>query len=247
MNDRKTSKLPFDSEDLNEQKLWQALGDLPDESPSPRLRQSFYRELEKADRESWLEKLNSWLGIRNATGWVTAMAFGVLGLGLAQWMNTTNIDIPGTATVSDPVEDSRLAVLEQNVARLNRQLVLDRLQDSAASTRLRGVFDAGGLVEDDPEVTRALLLRATEDRVPSVRSAAIDALGPKLNSASVGSELMNLLEQAEAPLVQLALVDLVLRYGSQAQIEQLLALANQDRLLPELVNHVKKSLQGEVI
>lgn len=245
MNERKTSNLPFDSEDINEQKLWRALGNLPDESPSPRLRQTFYRELEKSDRESWFEKLNGWLGIRNKTGWVTAMAFGLLGLGLAQWMHLPGSNLP--EQIATPVADTRMAALEQNVALLNRQLVLDRLQDSAASTRLRGVFDAGGLVESDPEVTRALLLRATEDRVPSVRSAAIDALGPQLNSAAVGSELMNLLENAESPLVQLALVDLVLRNGSQAQLGQLLDLANQNRLFPDLAKHVKKSLQGEAI
>lgn len=245
MNERKTTSLPFDSEDLNEQKLWQALGDLPDESPSARMRQAFYRELEKADRESWFEKLNAWLGIRNKTGWVTAMAFGLLGLGLAQLMHSPGLNHPGQ--LSAPAEDTRMAALEQNVALLNRQLVLDRLQDSAAGTRLRGVFDAGGLVESDPEVTRALLLRATQDRVPSVRSAAIDALGPQLNSAAVGSELMSLLEQAESPLVQLALVDLVLRNGNQAQIAQLLELANHNRLFPDLAKHVKKSLQGDII
>lgn len=245
MNERKKSDLPFDSEDPNEQKLWQALGDLPDESPSPQMRQAFYRELEKADRESWFEKLNGWLGIRNKTGWVTAMMFGLLGLGLAQWMHSPGINMPEQMAV--PVADTRLAALEQNVALLNRQLVLDRLGDSAASTRLRGIFDAGGLAGNDPEVTRALLLRATEDRVPSVRSAAIDALGPQLNTAAVGSELMSLLEHAESPLVQLALVDLVLRNGNQAQIKQLLELANQNRLFPDLAKHVEKSLQGEVI
>ena len=121
------------------------------------------------------------------------------------------------------------------------------MQDANAGKRLRGVIDAGSVVQDDAEITRALLMRATEDRVYSVRSAAIDALGPRLNSTAVGNELMNLLENAESPLVQLALVDLVLRNGSDAQLERLLQLANKRRLHPDLIRHVNNSLGSESI
>lgn len=245
MSERKNSKLPFESDSQAENSLWQALGDLPDKEPSAGLRPDFYRRLERENKESLLQKLNRWLGISNNMGWATALAFGLLGVGIANFMHSPEFSSPATTTKVS--EDSRLATLEQSVALLNRQLVIDRMQDSSAGTRLRGVFDASGLVENDPEVTRALLMRATEDRVPSVRSAAIDALGPKLTSSAVGSELMNLLENAESPLVQLALVDLVLRNGSDSQLQQLLGLANQNRLFPDLVQHVKKALQGEVI
>ena len=143
---------------------------------------------------------------------------------------------PGDA---DPM---RLAALEENVALLNRELILDRLQHATAGKRLRGVIDAASVVQDDIEIARALLLRATEDRVQSVRSAAIDALGPRLASAAVGDELVNLLENAESPLVQLALVDLVLRNGTEKQLEYLLQLAEKGRLHPDLIRHVKNSL-----
>ncbi len=100
------------------------------------------------------------------------------------------------------------------------------------------------MVSDDAEIAQALLVRATLDRSVSVRSAAIDALGPQLGSPAVGDEIMGLLEQAQSPIVQLSLVDLVLRHGTRAQLQELLKLASEDRLHPDLVQHVRNSLQG---
>ena len=104
---------------------------------------------------------------------------------------------------------------------MSRSLILDRLENDTASKRLRGVMDAAALSGDDEEITTALLLRATDDRVRSVRTAAISALGPQMSTPAIGSRLMELLQSAESPLVQLALVDLVLRNGSNQQISEL--------------------------
>jgi hypothetical protein len=236
MPDRKITSLPFESGDKAEQQIWQALGDLPQAEPSSRLRRSFYGELEKAGSRHWGSRLRRWLGFSNNAGWVTAAACLLIGFGAARLA----VQQPG-------VEPARLTALEQSVASLNRQLVLDRLQNDEPGTRLLGVYDASALVGDDQQIAQALLVRASQDRSPSVRSAAIDALGPQLNSDSVGGELMNLLESAESPIVQLALVDLVLRHGNQQQLAQLLRLANENRLYPDLVRHVRKSLGSETV
>ena len=236
MSDRKNPSLPFESSDDDEQRLWQALGDLPLAEPPANLRRSFYNELEKAGSLSWGGRIRSWLGLSNNAGWVTATACLLIGFGAAQ-----------LATEQSNVEPDRLVALEENIALLNRELVLDRLQDDAPGTRLLGVHAASNLVQDDDEITQALLVRASEDRSQSVRSAAIDALGPQLNSTRVGDELMRLLESADSPIVQLALTDLVLRNGNQAQLDQLLYLANEERLHPDLIRHVKKALRSETI
>jgi hypothetical protein len=236
MSDDKSSDRPFDGDDIADHKLWAALGDIPRETPSENLRRNFYTELERFDQTSFAERLRRWLGLSNNTGWITAAACLLVGVGVGQVVDRNSTDDP-----------NRLAVLEQNVALLNRELILDRLEDATAGKRLRGVVDAGYLVEDDMEIARALLMRATEDSVYSVRTAAIDALGPSLTTASVGNELMKLLESAESPLVQLALVDLVLRNGSDSQLEQLLRLAETGALHPDLITHVEKSFGRESV
>jgi len=236
MSDRKDFDLPFDSDDAEEQKLWSTLKNLSREEPSSDMRRSFYRELDRRSSASFAGRLRGWLGIAGNAGWVTAAACVLVGIGIGQALNS-----------SESTEPTRLAALEQNVAMLNRELILDRLEDATAGKRLRGVIDAAYVVQDDAEIARALLMRATEDRVASVRTAAIDALGPSLNSAEVGDELMKLLETAESPLVQLALVDLVLRNGSNAQLQQLMQLANTGRLHPDLIKHVKNSFGSESV
>ena len=236
MSDKKSSKLPFDGENAAEAEMWDALGDVPDYEPSPHLRQRFYRKLETASRPTMAERLRDWLGFSGNTGWLTATACVLIGLGAGQML--------GEPTVDDGL---RLAALEENVSMLNRSLILDRLDNSTASKRLRGVMDAAFVVGNDAEIANALLLRATEDRVPSVRSAAIEALGSQLSTPAVGRRLMDLLQQAESPLVQMALVDLVLRNGSAQQLIQLQKLADDGLLNPDLAKHVSTSLKRDLV
>ena len=236
MSEKNISSLPFESSDSSEQQLWTALGDLPRGEPKPALRRAFYDQLEQASSQGWFERVRGWLGISNNAGWVTATACLLIGFGAARMLEQQNI-----------VEPTRLAALEESVALLNRELILDRMQDEATGTRLQGVYDAGYVVQEDKEVAQALLLRATRDPSSSVRSAAIDALGPQLTSTNVGNELMSLLESADSPLVQLALVDMVLRNGSTEQLEHLLRLADESLLYPDLVKHVQNSLRRESI
>ena len=240
MPDRKITSLPFESADPAEQRIWHALGDLPQAEPSAQLRRAFYGELERAGSRHWSSRLRAWLGFSNNAGWITAAACLLIGFGAARLAVQQSAIAPG-------IEPARLAALEESVATLKRQVVLDRLQNDEPGTRLLGVYDASSLVRDDYQIAQALLVRASQDQSPSVRSAAIDALGPQLNSDAVGGELMSLLESAESPIVQLALVDLVLRHGNPQQLAQLLRLANENRLYPDLVRHVRKSLGSETV
>lgn len=235
MNSKNPDNLPFESSDASEEALWEALTELPQAEPSPQLRRRFYDELHAAGSGHWLTRLNRWLGMNSSGGWVTVAACLMIGFGVAQVFDRTANESP------------RLEALEQNLAILQRELILDRLQDTSVSTRLRGVVDASQIASGDPIVTRALLDRASQDSSTSVRSAAIDALGSRMGAGGVGSEVMQLMEDAESPIVQLALVDLVLRHGDNAQITQLQELADEGRLHPDLVRHVKKALRSPSI
>jgi hypothetical protein len=235
MSNEETRELPFDGETAEESQLWKSLGDIPGEEPSPQLRQNFYRNLEKASRVSISTQLRGLLGFSGNMGWLTATACILVGLGVGQLVGSPADD------------DTRLVALEENVSMLNRNLILDRLENDTASKRLRGVMDAAALVGDDEEIATALLLRATDDRVRSIRTAAITALGPRMAAPKIGGRLMELLQSTESPLVQLALVDLVLRNGSNQQISELQKLAADGLLHPDIASHVLTSLEGELI
>lgn len=234
MPERTPPGVPDEFADASERALWEALGEVRPEEPSPRLRQGFYRRLERAQHRTPLERLRAVLGLSGNIGWLTAAACLLAGLGIGQ-LAADRGDDAGT----------RLAALEERVTALNRRLILDRLDSDVPGKRLRGILDAATVAGQDADIAQALLVRATGDPVPSVRSAAIDALAPRLDAPSVGRRVMDLLQHADSPIVQLALVDLVLRYGNDAQVEELLALAERDRLHPDLKRHVLNTLNRE--
>ena len=237
MSERNDKNLPFDSDDRDEQALWAALGEMPIDEPSPSLRRGFYRELDEASQETVYTRLRRLLGFESNVGWLTAAASVLVGFVIAGGLD-------GAAPGGSSTANERLATLENNVAMLNRELILDRLDHSNAGTRLRGVLDAR-YAADDEAIVEALLMRASGDRVPSVRSAAIDVLGDNLLAPGIGDALMELLETTDAPTVQLALVNLVLRNGTREQLERLRELADADQLHPDLIRHVRTAMGSE--
>ncbi len=236
MPDKKHSDLPLDSDSAEELKLWDALAAIKTEEPSSNLRQSFYAKLEHASQPTLLAKFGELLGFSGNAGWITAAACLIAGIGAGQMLGATDTEAGST----------RLAALEQNVSMLNRSLILDRLENDNAGKRLQGVMDAAYIAGEDTEITNALLQRATKERVHSVRAAAIEVLGRQLGAPSIGKRIMDSIQEADSPLVQLALIDLVLRKGDPQQIDQLLQLAEDGLLFPDLSRHVLTSLKRDV-
>ena len=235
MPDKYRSELPFDGATPPENAIWNALGDLPLEEPGDGIRHRFHRELERARRRSFASRLCEFAGFPDNPGWATAAACLLAGLLIGQ--------VAGRTMGGGSGDEGRLAALESHVAELNRNLVLDRINSTEPGKRLQGVMDAAYLAEEDPAITAALLERAASDRVASIRSAAIGALGPRMASPDVGRQLMELLAEADSPLVQFALVELVLRHGDTGQLDQMYVLA--DRLHPDLQRYIDKSLGRE--
>jgi hypothetical protein len=234
LSDENTNGIPLDSDDAAEIELWDALGTIEAQEPSAQLRQGFYQKLEDASRPTTMARLRDLLGFSGNMGWLTAAVCVLVGLGTGQMLEE-----------SGESENARLVALEQNVSMLSRTLILDRLDNDQPGKRLRGVLDAAFIAADDTEIANALLLRATDDRVRAVRVAAIDALGSNIGTAGIGQQIMDSIPVVESPVVQLALIDLVLRNGDREQLEQLLKLAEDGLLFPDLSRHVLTSLKRD--
>lgn len=230
MSDRNRTGVPFDGEDPTERQLWESLQDISQPEPPPRMRRRFYGELDRLGGQTRFAPWREFLGLMGSRGFATAIGCVIAGIFI------------GLLVTRGGVQRAELADLQAQVTALNRNLILDRLENDSASKRLLGVIDAAGVAQHDPEIARALLSRAVDDRVYSVRAAAIDAIGPRLSTPAVGHELMGLLEKSDSPIVQLALVDLILRQGSAEQIEELLKLSERGVLHPELQQYVKSAV-----
>lgn len=221
-HDSNTTGVPFEPEDATEQALWAQLAELPREVPPPHVRRRFHARLERhQQRWNWL------LQLRPALPAMAALLVGVLiGLGF-----------DGRDT------DPRIDQLQQQLTALNQTVALALLDDGSASERLRGVTLAAGLQDSSPALATALLHTAGADRSATVRNAAIEALGPRLGDPRVAAELQRLLLDTPSVLVQTTIAEVILRFGSDVQIQQLIDAAEAGELDADVQRYVAERVR----
>jgi hypothetical protein len=83
------------------------------------------------------------------------------------------------------------------------------LQQQSASERLRGVSWAYRVEPSDSEVLSALLDAVNRDTNINVRLAAVDALHAFASSSLARERVLASLENQNAPIVQVAIIDLL--------------------------------------
>ena len=102
---------------------------------------------------------------------------------------------------------------------------LSLLQQQSAFTRLEGVAWAYRVEHSDSDVLNALMHTVNNDPSVDVRLAAVDALRQFADNTSTRRELVQSLPRQTSPLMQIALIDLLveLRESSAApQLERLI-------------------------
>lgn len=222
-NDHYRPGIDFDAEDTRESQLWDELGRIPVQAPPPSLRRSFFQRLDRSkSRRGWLRPLQ-----------LAAPAFATLVLGLLLGINWRG---------SDP----RIEAMEQQLTELNQTVALALLRDDSASQRLRGVTLAASLQEARPELASALLQTAAADSSASVRNAAVQALGPRLSEPRIAAALQELLVDTSSVLVQLTIAEMILRWGSDSQIQSLLDAGEAGSLNPEVQRFVLERVRRVV-
>jgi hypothetical protein len=224
----------LETEDEFERQLFDELASIPQRQPSERLRRSFYRRLNQAEaprarygdtRPGWFD----WL----LKPMVPALATLVIGLYIGAQLGNG----------SEDQGEQQIDLLRSEVATLNATVALSLLQKDSASDRLKGIDVATTMASGNPDITDALLYRAANDSSRSVRSAAISALGPQLADTSVANEVQRLMLDSKSPLVQLAFVELLMRWGDNDQLRNLVEAAETGRLLPDVQEYVMEKVR----
>ncbi|MEM9301559.1 MAG: hypothetical protein AAGE01_05580 [Pseudomonadota bacterium] len=216
--------------------LWAELGETPRSEAPASLRRDFYRRLrersERSTRWAWLE----WL--RPLAPAAIAL---VIGIGIGR------VDFGPETTADAPVVAAEIASLRGEVTALSRQFALARLKDDNASTRLDGIAQLASLAVEDDEIAGGLLEAATSDPVASVRGAALDALGPRLRDPTVGRRIADLLLETPSVLVQLSVADLIMRWGDDNMIEDLVDAAETRQLYPDVSRFVLERVRRKTV
>lgn len=214
--------------------IWNKLSMLPNEQPSRALDRRFhamlaaYREgMEQANpadlsstggSRGWFLEL--FWPMRPALQFTLALLF--FGLGLLIGPQIARPGAGARQTTGD--QNSSLAQLRDEVSSLKQLVTLSLLRQQSAIERLRGVESTQDLERPDTQVLAALLRALDSDANVNVRLAAVDALQPFARSDVVKKGLIESLPRQSSPLVQIELINLMVKMKEPESIPMFKAL-----------------------
>jgi hypothetical protein len=122
-------------------------------------------------------------------------------------------------------EAGEVAQWRGQVENLRRLVTLALLQEQSPSSRLRGVTYTYQMQQPDREVRQALVYAVDRDSNVNVRLSAVDALEKSGGDPAVRQALADAITQQDSPLVQVALIDLLVEWRDASAAPALRALA----------------------
>lgn len=122
-------------------------------------------------------------------------------------------------------------------------MAVSLLQQSSSSERLRGVSYTSQLKEPGQGTLDALLQALDNDPNVNVRLAAADALYLFASNPEVKEGLLKSLARQESPLVQSALIDLLVVSREQRAVQALKTLIGGEKLRPEIKKKAELGIQ----
>jgi hypothetical protein len=150
----------------------------------------------------------------------------------------------GSTTSGRGAGPGDVQALRGEVRALNQLVTLSLLDASSASERLQGVSYGSRLERPDRDVVSALVHAATADPNVNVRLAAIEALAPVASQARVLSPLVEALPRQESPMVQVALIDLLLASDGETARRACAELLEDPSVNPDVQRHVRQRLSA---
>ncbi len=215
--------------------IWKKLGAIPEERPGRALRARFEATLEayvqglkQAERgPSTRERVDQWL-----EGWWPRQPVFQFGFALA--FLAIGLLVGYTATQNARNGAGEVAQLREEVRHTRQMVALSLLQQQSASERLKGVDWSNRMTHPDPQVLSALLHTVNYDQNVNVRLAALDALHQSASNDMVRRGLVESLDRQTSPMVQIALIDLLVEIRDKAAGAALKDLMQEAGLNPEV-------------
>jgi Putative zinc-finger len=220
------------------QEITRKLATLPAEEPSPRLREQFYAMLETHQREADApspfalarSRIDSFfaalLPAQPALQFAFALALLVGGLFAGQ-------HFLAKPTVVLPADDSakkELADLRKQMDSMNQLVTYSLLQQQSTSERMQTVLAKMDLKSPDRKVLTDLVGALAFDPSINVRLSAVEALAQHSDDSLVRAGVLSALPRESAPLVQVAMIELLAPWRDQAAKPVLEKLSRDEAL-----------------
>jgi len=212
--------------------VWRGMEAMAQPEPSPAMKSRFLETLhayeegfqEAQRRLTYTAPKRSWFW---QPAWQVAFAAVLLAGGIAGGRYL----LPHGAA---PPGNPEIAQLRGQVETLRQMVALSLLQDQSASSRLRGVTYSYQMTRPDRDVAQALLHAVNQDTNVNVRLNAVDALAKFAGDPEVRKALADSLAVQDSPLVQVALIDLLVQLHAREGVPVILKLS-QDKDANEAV------------
>jgi hypothetical protein len=120
---------------------------------------------------------------------------------------------------------------------------LTLIRQASAGERLKGVTLAGEVEHPDDALVNALLETLDRDPNVNVRLQAAESLFLFANQAKVRERLTDSLGRQSSPLVQVALIDILVASREKRAAEALAELIKDRRVRPEVRDHAASGLK----
>jgi len=210
--------------------IWQQLGSIPDEEPTPQLNQRFgmmlsaYQNGLNLNRKTpaFISRIRNFfeLGLFKQPAFQLAIALicFVSGLFIGQQLNN------GVQT------NSEITALKAEVKEMRQMVTLSLLTQSSSSERLRGISLSTRLTDPPQPLLSALLNTLNSDPNVNVRLATVDALYLFSDNKPVRTALIQSLAHQTSPLVQIAVIDLLVAIREKSSLDALKKLLENDDL-----------------
>jgi hypothetical protein len=213
--------------------VWRGMGSLPEPEPDPAMRARFLEVLEayQAGRASGLAGQGQLMDPRHKWQPVLAFALLMLGVFLGRYVAQPRGPSPDVAQLTGQVENLRQLV------------TLSLLQEQSPSSRLRGVTYSYQMARPDAQVEQALLYAVNHDSNVNVRLSAVDALEKYAASPQIRRALADAVPVQDSPLVQIALMDLLVQLNDKEAAPALRKLAQDAQADNQVRQHAAWAIQ----
>lgn len=156
---------------------------------------------------------------------LAAAAVLVIGIGIGWYAGSGRTRPAQTASGANAGAASEIAAMRSEMHDLREMVSLSLMQQQSASERIKGVTWTGQLDRPSGEIVSALLDALMHDPNVNVRLATIDALERFASRDEVRRGTIQAVRSQPSPLVQVALIDFMVKTNERESVATLRQLA----------------------
>lgn len=221
-------------------KMYNQLDDIPVPEPGEGMSENFYQMLEAQKdkirkRENWLENLFVLLKDWSHQKYVIRIAYSLLllftGWSAGFWLS------------ADSVSENQLKFMSAEIREMKSMMTFSMLNQPSATERMKLINSIEQEDITDDKIISALLNTLNHDNNVNVRIVTVEALAKLCENSRVREGLVHSLAIQESPLIQMAIIDILVALKDKQAIGHMKSLLEKKDLNDTVRSRLEKSLE----